>query len=202
MTETIHLIVRVTDEGLYATSPQAPGLAYGCSTFTELRSEINDVLAFHFDRPGPFHVIEHHERHYDIDERELVTRLAHDDHYAERQEVYERLGAALTVPEQAQALTQAPTNRVGEAVYVCAVSSDTIGWLAGQLDPRGEAVTVAVAVAEPFILTVSFACGEDHPLIEGIAVTEHGHTLDTTIGEIIRHTPIVKPATAHHPVII
>lgn len=53
------------------------------------------------------------------------------------------------------------TNRVGEAVYICAVASDTIGRLADQLDPRGDAVTVAVA--EPFIYTVSFAYGADRP---------------------------------------
>jgi hypothetical protein len=199
VTETVHLIVRVTDEGLYATSPQAPGLAYGCATLTELRSSVQDVLAFHYNRPGPFDVIEHHERHYDFDGRELITRLAYDEHRDERQEVYARLGAALTLPEQARSLTTGPTNRAGEAVYVCAVSSDTIGWLADQLDPRGEAVTVAVA--EPFIFTVPFAYGEDHPLIDGITVAENGHTLETTIGEIARRTPIVKPVTAHHTMI-
>jgi len=73
MSEQIHLIIRLSDDGsVYATSPQAPGLVYGRPSLEELRSELQDVLSFHFGRPGPFDVIEHHERHYDIAGRELV----------------------------------------------------------------------------------------------------------------------------------
>src|SRR5919108_4508950 len=96
----IHLLVRDTGEGFYATSPQAPGLVYGRATLTELRTDLDDVLAFHFDRPGPFRVLEHHERQYQFDDGELVTRIAVDEHRNERQEVYARLGRALTVPDQ------------------------------------------------------------------------------------------------------
>jgi hypothetical protein len=73
--EVIHLIVRIDDGdgGLYATSPQAPGLLIGRSTLDTLRADLDDVLAFHFNRPGPFEVVEHHERHYDISGGELRT---------------------------------------------------------------------------------------------------------------------------------
>ncbi len=149
--EMIHLLVRDTGEGFYATSPQAPGLVYGRATLTELRTDLDDVLAFHFDRPGPFRVLEHHERQYQFDDGELVTRIAVDEHRNERQEVYARLGRALTVPDQLRSLLEGPVNRVGEVVYVCAVPTDTVGWLVAQLDPRGDAVTVAVAIADPFV---------------------------------------------------
>ncbi|MGH3236926.1 MAG: hypothetical protein ACRDOH_27460, partial [Streptosporangiaceae bacterium] len=105
MSEQIHLIIRLSDDGsAYATSPQALGLVYGRSSLEELRSGLDGVLSFHFERPGPFDVIEHHERHYDIAGRELVTRLAVDEHRDERQAVYERIGQVLSVPAQAESL--------------------------------------------------------------------------------------------------
>lgn len=143
MSENIHVIVRMSGDGVYATSPQAPGLAYGRPTLEELRAGLQDVLAFHFSRPGPFEVTEHHERHYEVAGRELVTRLADDEHRAARQQAYERLGRALSLPEQASRLASAVTNKVDEAVYVCAVPSDTLGWLAEQLDGPGDALSAS-----------------------------------------------------------
>jgi len=62
--DTIHLVIRAVDGGFYATSPQAPGLAYLRPTLDELRADVDGVLAFHLDRPGPFTVLEHHELHW------------------------------------------------------------------------------------------------------------------------------------------
>lgn len=124
MSERIHMIMRLSDDGsVYATSPQAPGLIYGRQSLAEWRSGLQDVLSFYFERPGPFDVIEHHERHYEVEGRELVTRLAMDEHRDQRQAVYERIGQVLRVPGQAESLVSAVTNTVGETVYVCAVSS-------------------------------------------------------------------------------
>ena len=54
------MIVRLSDDGkAYATSPQAPGLAFGRSSPDLLLKELDDVLAFHFDHPGPFNVTLH-----------------------------------------------------------------------------------------------------------------------------------------------
>ncbi|GAA2250569.1 hypothetical protein GCM10010402_01730 [Actinomadura luteofluorescens] len=201
MAEVIHLIVRSVEDGLYATSPQAPGLAHGVSSLSELRAEIDEVLAFHFDRPGPFQVVEHHERHYEIAGGELVIRIALDEHRKEREEVHKRLGRALTVQDQARSLVATSVNRVGEAVYVCAVPSDTIGWLAEQFDPRGDALTVAVAVAEPFIVTVPFRYGEEDPVLGTVGITQEGYTLRSTLGEVLRETPIVRPVNGPHSIV-
>jgi predicted RNase H-like HicB family nuclease len=198
--EPIHLIVRDTGEGFYATSPQAPGLAFGRPTLAELRAELQDVLAFHFNRPGPFQVLEHLERQYAVEGREMVTRIADDQRLDQRQEVAARLGRALTVPGQARSLLEGPTNRVGEVVYLCAVPSDRIGWLAGQLDPRGDAAVVALAIAEPFVFTVPIVSGDDTAQLAGVSIAERGYTPETTLGELVRDTPIVQPVTAPHPV--
>ena len=189
--DTLHLIIRVTPTGLYATSPQAPGLAYGRRTLDELRADLPGALAFHFDRPGPSRVIEHHERHYDVGEGELVTRIALDAHQDERQSVYTRLGSALAIPEQARSLvSDFSTNAVGEVVYLCAVPSDTLGWIAAQLDPDGDSAVIAASIADEFVFTAGVHVGrEGTHLLHGR--TEHD--ADTTVGDILRAAPIVTP---------
>jgi hypothetical protein len=191
--EQIHMIMRLSDDGsVYATSPQAPGLTYGRQSLAEWRSGLQDVLSFHFERPGPFDVIEHHERHYEVEGRELVTRLAMDEDRDQRQAVYERIGQVLRVPGQAESLVSAVTNTVGETVYVCAVPSDTLGWLAAQLDGPGDAVIVALTIADQFLLTLPIAKEEGiHP---AWSVASSGP--DTRLSEIMLKFPVVTPPHA------
>lgn len=191
--ELIHLFIRDTDGGLYATSPQAPGLMYGRRTLTQLRADLAEVLAFHTARPGPFQVLEHHERHYDIADGELVVRLAGDDRAAERRKVYERLGRAIQDPVQARALAHGLTNPVGEAVYVCALPSDTVGWLTAQLDEGGDAFYAAVAIADQMLLTLPFACGEPYSGMEGTLTVLGRHDPGTPLSRIVHATPVVTP---------
>lgn len=196
LTDAIHLVIRITDEGFYATSPQATGLVYGRSTLAELHAGLDEVLRFHLGHPGPFQLVEHHERHYDIYGRELVTRIALDEHRDERQEVYMRVGRTLALPDQARSLGEGPTNRVGEVVYVCAVPSDTVGWLAAQLDPRGDALMVAVAIADLHALTMPFGYDEEYAKPVGLPIGGEWPATDTTIGEIMQSTPVLSPVQA------
>lgn len=190
MSEQIHMIMRLSGDGsVYATSPQAPGLIYGRQSLAEWRSDLEGVLSFHFERPGPFDVIEHHERHYDTDGRELVIRLAIDEHRGQRQAVYERLGQVLRTPGQAEALVSAVTNTVGETVYVCAVPSDTLAWLAAQLDGPGDAVIAALTIADQFLLTLPIAKEEGTHPAWFIASSAPG----TRLSEIMQQIPVVTP---------
>ncbi len=182
--DTIHLVIRELDRGFYATSPQAPGLAYLRPTLDELRADLDGVLAFHLDRPGPFTVLEHYEGHYELGDRELVTRIAFDDHRGEREDAHARIGRALAVPEQAEALVTGPTNRVGEVLYICVVPSDTLRWVAAQLDPRGETATIGIAVADELLLTFRFSTGEAGPLESW-----------ETVADLMRSQPILQPVT-------
>lgn len=190
MSEQIHLIIRLAgDRSAYATSPQAPGLLYGRASLKELRGDLQDALSFHFDRPGPFEIIEHHERHYEIAGRELVIRLAMDGQQEQRLAVLDRINRAMAVPEQAESLISAVTNSVGETVYVCAAPSDTVGWLASQLDPRGDAFVVAVTIANEFLLTLPFAVDDGtRP-----SWSPSTHAPETQLSEIMRKIPILTP---------
>ena len=193
MSEQIHMIMRLSgDNSVYATSPQAPGLIYGRQSLQEWRSGLEDVLSFYFERPGPFDVIEHHERHYDVEGRELVTRVAMDEHHDQRQAVHERIGQVLRVPGQAESLVSAVTNTVGETVYVCAVPSDTLTWLAAQLDGPGDAIIVALTIADQFLLTLPMAREEGtHP-----AWAVGSSAPDTRLSDIMQEIPVVTPAHA------
>jgi hypothetical protein len=187
--EVLHVIVRAEDDGtFFVRSPQVPGLAYGADSLEQLRAGLDDVLAFALDRPGPFHVTEHHERHFETAGREVVVRLAADDKYEQRREAYARLARAVSMPEQIEALLDAPSDVVGEILYLCAVPSDTVDWIATQLDPGG-AATLAVAVADELLLTyrVHVDTSTDRPA----APVRHGGS--ETVADIMRTRPIVRP---------
>ncbi|MFJ8745225.1 hypothetical protein ACIRL2_38360 [Embleya sp. NPDC127516] len=196
MSELFHLIIRDTQTGFYATSPQAPGFMLGRPTVDELRADLLDALAFHFEEARTLEIVEHHERLHDLEAGELVTRLAADMHHDERLEVYTRIATALDVPEQVPELLGGIRNGVGEVVYVCAVPSDTLGWLFTQLDEQGDAFSVALAISELFLMTFPLTVGpEDGPDSSGECVTigSRGYTKDTTLAEVMKCTAIVSP---------
>jgi hypothetical protein len=189
--EELHLIIRLSDDGkAYATSPLAPGLVYGRPSLKELRYDLDDVLSFHFDRPGPFKVVEHVERHYDLAGGELVIRVAVDAHMDEREAVAERIMQVASVPEQAQSLVSA-ANAVGEAVYVCAVPSDTLGWLAAQLQPsvQGDIINAALPIADGFLFTLPVAGDESNRPTWTVSSAPPAMQLS----EVMQKTRIVTP---------
>jgi hypothetical protein len=166
---------------------------YGRKRLSEMRSGIQDAISFHLDQSGPFQVMEHHERHYDIVDGELVTRLANDRFAAERQIVYERLGRAIHDPRQAESLVQGVANPVGEVVYLCAVPSDTLGWLNEQLFDPSDAFYAAVTVGEEMLMTLPFSHGEKYRGLETYTAGSRGYHEDTRLSEIIQETRIVSP---------
>lgn len=189
MDEELHLIVRLSEDGkAYATSPQAPGLVFGRQSHKLLRCDLDDVLSFYFDRPGPFHVVEHIEWHYVLDDGELVIRVAQDASAKERATVAQRIADAARMPEQARSLVSM-TNAVGEAVYVCAVPSDTLGWLSAQIQP-GDRVTAALAIADGFLFTLPVAADGGNSPASAWAVER---APETQLSEIMRKTPVVTP---------
>lgn len=191
MDEDLHLIIRLSDNGkAYATSPQAPGLVYGRPSLKELRHDLDEVLAFHFERPGPFRVVEHIERHYDLADGELVIRIAMDAYTGEREAVANRILQVASLPEQARALVSA-ANPIGEAVYVCAVPSDTLGWLGAQLQPTmpGDMINAALTIADGFLFTMPVAVGDG----DGPTWPVGSAPPTTSLAEIMQRTPIVTP---------
>jgi hypothetical protein len=159
-----------------------------------MRADLQNALAFHFDSPGPFHILEHHERLYVIDGAELVTRIAMDDLSDEREIVYRRMGEIIKIKAQAEALAHGVTNLLGESVYVCALPQDTLGWLMDQLDERGDALSAAVVVADQMLLTLPFAYGSAYAELEDTyKLGGSNFDRETRLSEIIQATNVVTP---------
>jgi hypothetical protein len=193
--ELIHLMVRETDAGLYATSPQAPGFLYGRRSKSDFFGDLQDALAFHFDESGPFTVVFHHEREFIVAGDEIVVRLTQDEFKPERIKVFERLRDVSVDEKQAKSLTQGLRNPLGEVVYVCTVASDTVGWLSSQLDERGDAFTAAISIAEGMLITFHFAYGDLYSDSPSRSLTEGPYNDKTTMSEVLQTTMLVTPVS-------
>jgi len=177
--DVIDIVVVEEDDGYGAFSPQLPGFAYGRPTLTEFKNELAGAVRF---AGGAKQVRLHMEKHtWDEDGREVVVRWAEDEHRDERLEVAKRVYAALTVSEQRERLLDSATDRAGAVVVVCAVSGDTLGRFADQLDEAGDALVIAVAVADQLIWTSQMGSTGAHP--DWVSLTSMGASLETTVGE-------------------
>lgn len=179
MHDVIDIVVVEEDDGYGAFSPQLPGFAYGRPTLTEFKNELAGAVRF---AGGAKQVRLHMEKHtWNEDGREVVVRWAEDEHRDERLEVAKRVYAALTVSEQRERLLDSATDRAGAVVFVCAVSGDTLGRFADQLDEAGDALVIAVAVADQLIWTSQMGSTGAHP--DWVSLTSMGASLETTVGE-------------------
>jgi hypothetical protein len=97
------------------------------------------------------------------------------------------------VPGQAESLTSAVTNKVGEAVYVCAVRSDTFGWLSAQFDGQGDAIVAALTTADEYLLTLPItASAATRPAWLAEPVTPRTR-LSEVIGKLLAVAPPAAP---------
>jgi hypothetical protein len=183
--EVTHAIV--TDEGadgLTLTSPQVPGFTFMRGTKTELLRDYQEDL---FKAGVRGQVLGHWQlRRLVGDEREVLVRWATDPQFdpEARIEVAQRLLRMLAGPEAAEALAAAEPNDLGETIFICCLSTDSLRWLVEQLDPRGDVVTLAVSVAEQMVFTTQIGTGMD---LDWPSLAEHGLSLDTTVADFMQH---------------
>jgi hypothetical protein len=155
--DAIDVVVRADGDSWGAWSLQLPGFAAAQPTAEELRAALPEAVAFALGGPARTPITVHVE--FEISG--VVVRVAQDRYRWERQHVAERLVAALAVEDQVSDLRGAPANALGDIVYVCAMPSDQVGWLARQMDPKSDWLTAVVSVADEMIWTFSFGTGHD-----------------------------------------
>jgi hypothetical protein len=146
MTKLVSVILREEAEGWWAHTPQIPDLVTGDDTEAELLASLPGTIAWCFEDDGiddDFDIQLHVEREVGG----VFVRVARDEHQAARQEVADRITAALADPDLAERLRNAPRNRVGDVVYICVLPTDTHAWLDDQLEERRGAVNVVVPLS-------------------------------------------------------
>ncbi|ETA02993.1 hypothetical protein CcI156_03220 [Frankia sp. CcI156] len=152
MSKVVSVLVRRDGPCWSAWSPQCPGLVAAETTAEEMRAALPDLIAWYFDGDPDVNL----RIHLELEVRGVIVRIAQDADAWERQLVAERLGAALGMDSQAEQLRAVRANAAGEVVYVCALPSDQISWLTGQMDDEDDAVVVALPATESELWTLQF----------------------------------------------
>lgn len=186
---TVHLIVRATAHGIFARSPQCPGLAFARDTVSEVKDATHGVLSFYFGEPGPFVVLGHEENSLDLDGEEVVVRCAADRDYRTRTRVAKQILVALHDPTQRAELLTYPSDRTGEHLFIAVVAADSLGWIAEQLDDNGDPAVIAAPATDQFIWTNLVGYGESAAALmpvpsESAADLPRGAA--TTVAEMMR----------------
>jgi hypothetical protein len=184
--EPVHLIAR-TDHGVGIYSPQLPGVTGAYPDAKSMATDFRTLLDYAGVTLAGRELIAHSEcvRH----DGDVLIRVAKDAHRGDRAQVAERLTAALAGETQYEDIMDAPRARTGAALFICAVPSDTIGWITDQLDPRGETAAAVVGVGDEAIYVAYFARGLEE--VTGWHDLSHwGWTRDTTLSEAMRAQPI------------
>src|SRR5262245_41524226 len=119
MTRLVSVIACGDDEGGWgAWTPQIPDLVTGDDTEAELLVSLPGTIAWCFEDDGideDFEIRLHVEREAGDG---VLVRVARDEQQAAREEVADRIVAALADPELAVRLRNVPTNMYGEVIYI------------------------------------------------------------------------------------
>lgn len=185
----IDLILREEAGAWGAWSPTVVGLYVTADSAHECARLAAKAADAELDEPVGF-VRVHHERIVDG----LVIRVAGQRHgFETRVAVAQRLEDLIHYNRAEIDDDGLIRNSAGEVVFVCALPDDTVGWLAAQLDRRGDGVQVAVVLdhagrptasdGAAFIWSAGIVVGQD---IVGPTLQESGMSLDSTIGEYLR----------------
>jgi len=197
----IELILR-EEAGIWgAWSPSVQGFYVTADSASECVSRAKKVADAELGEPA--NVFGHHERAVDG----LVIRVASNrPGFDLRVAVAQRLEALIRY-DRAQIDDDGLThNRLGEIVCVCALPDDTVGWLAAQMDERGDGLQVAALLdnvgrpAAPdtahFIWSAGIRVGDN---IDGPTLQESGMSMETTVADYLRAMIPTRPEASTAP---
>lgn len=190
MPET-HLIVSSDEYGFYAQSPQLPGFAFGRPTQVEFMAEYREALR----REGVSgRVIGHLESRFETAEGEVYVLRRCTDPEAEpaaRDLLVNHMYSVMQT-EQRLELVANHKNVVGELVFAVALATDPLGFFMDQLDPRGDAVTLAVQVADRMVFTTQIAVGARMHL-DWKSLEDFGLTRTSTMSDLMIRFSALSP---------
>lgn len=186
MTTRLHIIVREEDGAWGAWSPSAPGLFVAAPTDEGLRERLAPAVRFWARESGVSGSVQYivHLEHVLADG--LVVRVAQDERRDDRHEVFKRVAAALTIPEQAEAMHSAPLSSSGDPVFVAVTPQDTMGWIVAQM-ASDDYLIAAAAIADELFVTFYVTNAS-----EGVTDEAEDRAPDVTVAEVIRDMKIMS----------
>jgi len=183
----VHLVLREEDGTWGGWSPTVEGLFVAAGSAREAVTQAKKTAEWELGELVS--ILVHHERVIDG----LVLRVAGGQgSFEKRCAVAGRLENLIRY-DRAQIDDEDLTrNSLGEAVFVCAVAGDRIGWVADQMDQRGDGVMVAalldydgteIAGSGMWIWAGGLLVG---PNLPGATVEGQGMSMDSTVAELLR----------------
>lgn len=182
LAEVTHVLVTKDADGLFAESPQVPGLCFGRPTEMEFRRDFQPVLT----SIGVHGLVLAHwqERGVAPNGQEYLIRWAEGPDVSDRIEVSRRIQALLAVPKLAAEMLDVEKTPMGEVVFVAAVPSDTLGSLMDQLYEADDALVICAAVADRGVFTMTMASGR-HELEGWDTLDRYGWSRETTVSQLL-----------------
>ncbi|GAA1332377.1 hypothetical protein [Saccharothrix algeriensis] len=181
--------VLLTDYGQFGwgiSSPQLPELIGGRESYEELVADLDKLLAFGGATDGNPRLLHLQKHRVLMSGDEFLIRIARDSKFDARWTAGQQLTAALNIADQLTPLLSVPRRPTGEALFICAEPTDTVGWIVRQLD-KNDAACVVISASSEMIRTQFFGTGsvegDDSPWA---TLSELGWTEETTLSEIIR----------------
>jgi hypothetical protein len=176
MLDHIDLITTAESNGAFSvTSPQLPGFVFGRASLDHVVQELNDALAFAGVPDGNearrvHHLVMVGET---LEGVEWIVRWANDEHRGEREVARDALLLQLASEKRFELIGDGPYLRTGEMQFVACLPGDTLGWVMGQMDQRGDALTIAVVVGDRFAAL---------PLVKGDLIENDGYRRLSDLG--------------------
>ncbi|NYH52788.1 hypothetical protein HNR06_002377 [Nocardiopsis arvandica] len=168
-------------------SPQLPELVGGRDTWEELESDLHSILEFGGAPPDFVSAIHLQKWLLQNEGPEIAIRCRRDSHFHSRMEVVKRLAAAVADENQLRQISvDLPRRPTGEILFVCSVVEDRLDTVFQQLDPRGDALTIAVSVADRMVFTTPVSNSGEGDRPGWSRVSEIGWDENTTVGELVK----------------
>lgn len=181
----IEVMVREDGGSWAAWSPQCPGLMVVEPTPEELREALRPALRFYYSDDQEAATASRYMVNLEQEINGVVVRVRQDEHAYERQLLAQRVAAQLGGTETAEDMRSSPANPLGDVVFVCALPSDTFGWIGRQMEDE-DTINVVLPASELFVWSMSFSNStRPRSLAAGRRGSDLGYQESTTLGQMM-----------------
>lgn len=180
----VEVIVREDGGSWSAWSPQCPGLLVVQPSPEDLREALRPALQFYFADDQEATTALRYVVNLEQEINGVVVRVRQDEDAYQRQLLAQRVAAKLGGLDTAEDMRSSPVNPLGDVVFICALPSDTFGWISRQMEDE-DTINVVLPASEIFVWSVSFSSTQPPASAAGPRGSDLGYQESTTLGEIM-----------------